>query len=77
MLEVINMSSILDIIQEILALKDTIKNEIQEPLKQELLSPLYEIKTTKEDINLDELLKKYNAKDVIDLVNKIRKSMVK
>ncbi|AWR95897.1 hypothetical protein [Acidianus brierleyi] len=71
------MSSILDIIQEILALKDTIKNEIQKPLKQELLSPLYEIKTTKEDINLDELLKKYDAKDVVDLVNKIRKSMVK
>jgi hypothetical protein len=71
------MSSILDIIQELLALKDTIKNEIQKPLKQELLAPLYEIKTTNGDIKLDDLLKEYNATDVVDLVNKIRKSMVK
>ncbi|EWG06554.1 MAG: hypothetical protein ASUL_08904 [Candidatus Aramenus sulfurataquae] len=71
------MSSILDIIQELLALKDVIKSEIQKPLKRELLAPLYEIKTTNEDIKLDDLLKKYNATDVVDLVNKIRKSMVK
>lgn len=71
------MSSVLDIILELLALKDAIKYEVQKPLKQELLSPLYEIKNTKEDINLDELLEKNNAKDVIELVKKIRNSMVK
>ncbi|QGR19781.1 hypothetical protein [Stygiolobus azoricus] len=71
------MSSVLDIILELLALKDAIKYEVQKPLKQELLSLLYEIKNTKEDINLDELLEKNNAKDVIELVKKIRNSMVK
>ncbi|BDC17876.1 hypothetical protein [Acidianus sp. HS-5] len=71
------MSSILDILLEILAIKDVIKTEVQRPLKQELLRPLYEIKTTNEDVNLDELLKSYGAKDVLDLVSKIRKSMVK
>lgn len=77
MLEVISTSRILDIILEMLALKDVIKSEVQKLLRQELLGLLYEIKTTKEDINLDELLKKYDAKDVVDLVNKIRNSMVK
>lgn len=67
----------MDIILELLAIKDVIKEEIQRPLREELLRPLYEIKPPTQNINLEELLKKYDAKDLLDLVTKIRNSMVK
>ncbi len=74
------MSSIhelLKVVQELLALKDVVKSEIQRPLKQELLSVIYEIKTTNEEVKLDDLLKEYNATDLLDLVKKIRGNAVR
>jgi hypothetical protein len=66
------MSEILKLIQELLALKDAIKEEITRPIKRELLSTIYEIRTTPEQVNLDEMLKEYEAKDLLDLIRKIR-----
>jgi len=66
------MSEIIRIIQELLALKDAIKEEVTRPVRQELLSTIYEIKTTPEQVNLDEMLKEYEAKDLLDLIRKIR-----
>jgi len=66
------MSEIIRIIQELLALKDAIKEEVTRPIRQEMLSTIYEIKTTPERVNLDEMLKEYNAKDLLDLIRKIR-----
>ncbi len=66
------MSEIIRIIQELLALKDAIKEEVTRPIRQELLSTIYEIKTTPEQVNLDEMLKEYEAKDLLDLIRKIR-----
>ena len=66
------MSEIIRIIQELLALKDAIKEEVTRPIRRELLSTIYEIKTTPEQVNLDEMLKEYEAKDLLDLIRKIR-----
>lgn len=66
------MSEIIKLIQELLALKEAIKEELTRPLRQELLSVIYEIKTTPEEVNLDKMLKEYEAKDLLDLVRKIR-----
>ncbi|MCI4456384.1 MAG: hypothetical protein JHC23_06690 [Sulfolobus sp.] len=66
------MSEIIRIIQELLAFKDAIKEEITRPIKQELLSTIYEIRITPERVNLDEMLKEYEAKDLLDLIRKIR-----
>jgi len=66
------MSEIIRIIQELLALKDAIKEEITRPIRRELLSTIYEIRTTPEQVNLDEMLKEYEAKDLLDLIRKIR-----
>ena len=66
------MSEIIRIIQELLALKDAIKEEVTRPIRQEMLSTIYEIKTTPERVNLDEMLKEYDAKDLLDLIRKIR-----
>jgi hypothetical protein len=66
------MSEIIRIVQELLALKDAIKEEITRPIRRELLSTIYEIRTTPEQINLDEMLKEYEAKDLLDLIRKIR-----
>ncbi|BFH74635.1 hypothetical protein SJAV_25790 [Sulfurisphaera javensis] len=69
------MSSLLDIVLEILALQKVIKEEIQKPMRRELLSIIYEIKPIQNEIKLDDLLKEYNAKDLVDLVQKITLSM--
>jgi hypothetical protein len=66
------MSEIIRIIQELLALKDAIKEEVTRPIRQEMLSTIYEIRTTPEQVNLDEMLKEYDAKDLLDLIRKIR-----
>ncbi|MCG2908807.1 MAG: hypothetical protein L7H12_07770 [Sulfolobales archaeon] len=66
------MSEIIRIIQELLALKDAIKEEITRPIRRELLSTIYEIRTAPEQVNLDEMLKEYEAKDLLDLIRKIR-----
>jgi hypothetical protein len=66
------MSEIIRLIQELLALKDAIKEEVTRPIKRELLSTIYEIRTTPEQVNLDEMLKEYEAKDLLDLIRKIR-----
>ncbi|MCG2871726.1 MAG: hypothetical protein L7H13_05740 [Sulfolobales archaeon] len=66
------MSEIIRIIQELLALKDAVKEEITRPIRRELLSTIYEIRTTPEQVNLDEMLKEYEAKDLLDLIRKIR-----
>jgi hypothetical protein len=66
------MSEIIRLIQELLALKDAVKEEITRPIRRELLSTIYEIRTTPEQINLDEMLKEYEAKDLLDLIRKIR-----
>ena len=66
------MSEIIRIIQELLALKDAIKEEIARPIRRELLSTIYEIRTTPEQVNLDEMLKEYEAKDLLDLIRKMR-----
>jgi len=66
------MSEIIRLIQELLALKDAIKEEITRPIRRELLSTIYEIRTTPEQVNLDEMLKEYEAKDLLDLIRKIR-----
>jgi hypothetical protein len=66
------MSEILKLIQELYALKDAIKEEITRPIKRKLLSTIYEIRTTPEQVNLDEMLKEYEAKDLLDLIRKIR-----
>jgi len=55
-----------------LALKDAVKEEITRPIRRELLSTIYEIRTTPEQVNLDEMLKEYEAKDLLDLIRKIR-----
>ncbi|PVU72824.1 hypothetical protein DDW10_03470 [Sulfolobales archaeon SCGC AB-777_J03] len=66
------MSEIIRIIQELLALKDAVKEEITRPIRRELLSTIYEIRTTPERVDLDEMLKEYEAKDLLDLIRKIR-----
>jgi hypothetical protein len=66
------MSELIRIIQELLALKDAVKEEITRPIRRELLSTIYEIRTTPEQVNLDEMLKEYEAKDLLDLIRKIR-----
>jgi hypothetical protein len=66
------MSEIIKLVQELLAFKDVIKEEITRPIKQELLSTIYDIKTTPEEVNLDKMLKEYEAKDLLDLIRKIR-----
>ncbi|MCG2888951.1 MAG: hypothetical protein L7H21_06465 [Sulfolobales archaeon] len=66
------MSEIIRLIQELLALKDAIKEEITRPIRRELLSTIYEIRTAPEQVNLDEMLKEYEAKDLLDLIRKIR-----
>ena len=66
------MSEIIKLVQELLAFKDAIKEEITRPIKQELLSTIYDIKTTSEEVNLDKMLKEYEAKDLLDLIIKIR-----
>jgi|GEM_PF-2197190 len=66
------MSEIIKLVLELLAFKDAIKEEITRPIKQELLSTIYDIKTTPEEVNLDRMLKEYEAKDLLDLIRKIR-----
>jgi hypothetical protein len=66
------MSEILRIIQELLALKDAVQEEITRPIRRELLSTIYEIRTAPEQVNLDEMLKEYEAKDLLDLIRKMR-----
>jgi len=66
------MSEIIKLVLELLAFKDAIKEEITRPIKQELLSTIYDIKTTSEEVNLDKMLKEYEAKDLLDLIRKIR-----
>jgi hypothetical protein len=66
------MSEIIKLVLELLAFKDAIKEEITRPIKQELLSIIYDIKTTPEEVNLDKMLKEYEAKDLLDLIRKIR-----
>lgn len=66
------MSEIIKLILELLALKDAVKEEMTRPIRQELLSIIYEIKTTPEEVNLDKMLKEYEAKDLLDLIRKIR-----
>ncbi|ACP49217.1 hypothetical protein YN1551_2222 [Sulfolobus islandicus Y.N.15.51] len=66
------MGEIIELVQELLAFKDAIKEEITRPIKQELLSTIYDIKTTPEEVNLDKMLKEYEAKDLLDLIRKIR-----
>ena len=66
------MSEIIRIIQELLALKDAVKEEIARPIRRELLSAIYEIRTTPERVDLDEMLKEYEAKDLLDLIRKMR-----
>lgn len=66
------MSEIIRIIQELLALKDAVKEEITRPIRREMLSTIYEIRTTPEQVNLDEMLKEYEAKDLLDLIRKMR-----
>lgn len=66
------MSEIIRLIQELLALKDAVKEEITRPIRRELLSTIYEIRTTPEQVNLDEMLKEYEAKDLLDLIRKMR-----
>ena len=66
------MSEIIRLIQELLALKDAVKEEITRPIRRELLSTIYEIRTAPEQVNLDEMLKEYEAKDLLELIRKIR-----
>ncbi|MEJ2771470.1 MULTISPECIES: hypothetical protein [unclassified Stygiolobus] len=66
------MSEIIKLVLELLAFKDAIKEEMTRPIKQELLSIIYDIKTTPEEVNLDKMLKEYEAKDLLDLIRKIR-----
>lgn len=66
------MSEIIRIIQELLALKDAVKEEITRPIRRELLSTIYEIRTAPERVDLDEMLKEYEAKDLLDLIRKMR-----
>jgi hypothetical protein len=66
------MSEIIRLIQELLALKDAVKEEIARPIRRELLSTIYEIRTAPEQVNLDEMLKEYEAKDLLDLIRKMR-----
>lgn len=69
------MSSILDIVMEILALEKLIKEEVQKPVKKEMLSLIYEIKPRQEEISLEEFLKKYNANNLLEVVQKFTSSM--
>jgi hypothetical protein len=66
------MSEIIKLVLELLAFKDAIKEEMTRPIKQELLSIIYDIKTTPEEVNLDKMLKEYEANDLLDLIRKIR-----
>jgi len=71
------MSSILDTILELLALKDVIKQELQKPLNESILNIIYEIKPQDNKIDLEKMLKDYNAKDILDLVKAIREGRVR
>ncbi|ARM75291.1 hypothetical protein [Acidianus manzaensis] len=71
------MSSILDIIHEIIAVRDVIKNEVQKPFKDELLQVIYQINPPTNEYDINKLLKEYNAKDLLELINKIKGNMVK
>jgi len=71
------MSSLLDTILELLALKDVIKQELQKPLNESILSLIYEIKPQNNNVDLEKMLKDYNAKDLLDLVKAIRENRVK
>jgi len=71
------MSSLLDTILELLALKDAIKKELQKPLNDSILNIIYEIKPQETNVNLEKMLKDYNAKDLLDLVKAIKENRVK
>ncbi|NON61568.1 hypothetical protein [Acidianus sp. RZ1] len=71
------MSSIIDVILELFTIKDIVRKEIQKPLNEEILDIIYDINPSKKEANIDEILKSYNAKDILELVNKIKDSMVK
>lgn len=71
------MSSLLDTILELLALKDVIKQELQKPLNESILNLIYEIKPQNNNVDLEKMLKDYNAKDLLDLVKAIREGRVK
>jgi len=71
------MSSLLDTILELLALKDVIKQELQKPLNESILNLIYEIKPQDNNVDLEKMLKDYNAKDLLDLVKAIREGRVK
>ncbi|EZQ01602.1 hypothetical protein CM19_12790 [Candidatus Acidianus copahuensis] len=71
------MSSIIDVILELFTIKDIVRKEIQKPLNEEILDIIYDINPSKKEANIDEILKSYNAKDMLELVNKIKDSMVK
>ncbi|AWR98225.1 hypothetical protein DFR86_03990 [Acidianus sulfidivorans JP7] len=71
------MSSILDLVHELIAVIDVMKKEVQKPFKDELLSIIYQINPTPTEYDLDKLLKDYNAKDLLELINKIKRNMVK
>lgn len=71
------MSSLLDTLLELLALKDAIKKELEKPLNDSILSIIYEIKPQETNVNLEKMLKDYNAKDLLDLVKAIRENRVK
>jgi len=71
------MSSLLDTILELLALKDVIKQELQKPLNESILNLIYEIKPQDNNVDLEKMLKDYNAKDLLDLVKAIRENRVK
>ncbi|QXJ35534.1 hypothetical protein [Saccharolobus shibatae] len=72
------MSSILDAILEILATIDVVKEEIKKPLKEEILNLIYQINpepSVRYDLN--ELLKEYDARNLLELIQKIKVNVVK
>ncbi|QIW25340.1 hypothetical protein EWF20_07685 [Sulfolobus sp. S-194] len=66
------MNSIIEFIMELDALKDSMIYGIKRPAMRESLKSIYEIKSTIQQVDKEKLLKDYQAKDLLELIRKIR-----
>ncbi|QGR18441.1 hypothetical protein D1869_06480 [Sulfurisphaera ohwakuensis] len=66
------MNSIIEFIMELDALKDSMIYEIKRPVMRESLKSIYEIKSTTPQVDKEKLLRDYQAKDLLELIRKIR-----
>ncbi|MBB5252715.1 hypothetical protein [Sulfurisphaera ohwakuensis] len=66
------LNSIIEFIMELDALKDSMIYEIKRPVMRESLKSIYEIKSTTPQVDKEKLLRDYQAKDLLELIRKIR-----